>query len=175
LSCSPGISPDSTNVPGTLFISELLEVRAGGCGGLAPRPPGKIGVCFEFILIFSEISRFQYFSGWPAITSVTTQNLPGPLLTSELLEVRAAPSVADLELLQSALNLQGPLLRSELLEVRAGGCGGLAPRPPRKINISPCPSDSDSKKKFPQRNSQTAEFHDCGQNLLFFRGFVKGF
>ena len=65
-----------------------------------------------------------------SVFEVTTQNLPGPLLTSELLEVRAAPSVADLELLQSALNLQGPLLRSELLEVRAGGCGGLAPRPP---------------------------------------------
>ena len=41
---------------GSLVISELLEVRAGGCGGLAPRPPGKRLVYFEFmILILREI------------------------------------------------------------------------------------------------------------------------
>jgi len=49
------ISTDATNLPGPLVISELSEVRAGGCGGLAPRPPGKRLVCFEFILILSEI------------------------------------------------------------------------------------------------------------------------
>ena len=33
-------------------------------------------------------------------------------------------SVADLQVLESPLNFQGPLLISELLEVRAGGAGG---------------------------------------------------
>ena len=55
LSCSLRISTDTTNLPDPLVISELLEVRAGGRWGLAPRPPGKRLVYFEFILILSEI------------------------------------------------------------------------------------------------------------------------
>ena len=57
LSCSLRISTDTTNLPDPLVISELLEVRAGGCWGLAPRPPGKRLVCFEFILFFREFCR----------------------------------------------------------------------------------------------------------------------
>ena len=41
LSCSLRISTDTTNLPDPLVISELLEVRAGGCGGLGSRPPWK--------------------------------------------------------------------------------------------------------------------------------------
>jgi len=100
LSCSPEISPDTTNLAGTLFISELLEVRAGGCGGLAPRPPLERDL---FFLIFSKsFSLLSQLSGSRFHFSTETTNLPDPLVISEL------------------------------LEVRAGGCGGLAPRPPGK-------------------------------------------
>jgi len=68
-------APLNLNLPGPLLRSELWG------GGLAPRPPRKINSSPVF-------------------------------------------SVADMQLLQSPLNLQGPLLISELLEVRAGGAGG---------------------------------------------------
>ena len=87
LSCSVRISTDSTNLPDPLFKSELLEVRAGGCGGLAP-----------------DQFKPQYPPAPPG------RSIEAPVF-----------SVADLQVLQSPLNFQGPLLISELLEVRAGG------------------------------------------------------
>ena len=71
-----GISTDSTNLPDPLFKSELLEVRAGGCGGLAPRPPGRSIQAPVFSV--ADLQLLQ-----------SPLNFQGPLLISELLEVRA--------------------------------------------------------------------------------------